>query len=63
MARPRMAHSNSFLGPYEFLAIAQENKYLGNFSYFNMKLYVVCTHNYRLIKAILMSTLNIQFLC
>ena len=31
--------SNSF-----FLPIAQENKYLGIFSYFIMKLYVVCTY-------------------
>ena len=33
-----------FLVPYEILPIAQENKYLGKFSYFIMKLYVVCTH-------------------
>ena len=39
-----MANSNSFLGPYEVLPIAQENKYLGIFSYFIVKLYVVCTH-------------------
>ena len=39
-----MANSNSFLSPYEILPLAQENKYLGNFSYFIMKLYVVCTH-------------------
>ena len=37
-----MADSNSFLSPYEILAL--ENKYLRNFSYFVMKLYVVCTH-------------------
>ena len=29
---------------YEILPIAQENKYLGKFSYSIMKLYVVCTH-------------------
>ena len=39
-----MAYSNSFLSPYEILPIAQENKYLGKFSYSIMKLYVVCTH-------------------
>ena len=39
-----MAYSNSFLSPYEILPLAQENKYLGKFSYFIMKLYVVCTH-------------------
>ena len=39
-----MANSNSFLSPYEILPIAQENKYSGIFSYFIMKLYVVCTH-------------------
>ena len=36
--------SNSFFSPYEILPIAQENKYLGIFSYFIMELYVVCTH-------------------
>ena len=39
-----MGYSNSFLSPYEILPIAQENKYLGNFFYSIMKLYVVCTH-------------------
>ena len=39
-----MANSNSLLNPYEILSIAQENKYLGNSSYFIVKLYVVCTH-------------------
>ena len=39
-----MANSNSFLRPYEILLIAQENKYLRKFSYFIVKLYVVCTH-------------------
>ena len=36
-----MANSNSFLSPYEVLPIAQEseNKYLGKFSYFIVKLY------------------------
>ena len=38
-----MANSSSFLSPNEIL-IAQENKYLGKFSYFIMKLYAVCTH-------------------
>ena len=35
--------SNSFFSPYKILPIAQENKYLGFFSYFIMELYVVCT--------------------
>ena len=39
-----MADWNSFLSPYEILMIAPENKYLRKFSYFIMKLYVVCTH-------------------
>ena len=39
-----MANSNSFLSPYEILPTAQENKYLGKFSYFIMKLYVVYIH-------------------
>ena len=39
-----MANSNSFLSSYEILPIAQENKYLRKFSYFIVKLYVVCTH-------------------
>ena len=39
-----MANSNTFLSPYEILLIAEENKYLGKFSYFIVKLYVVCTH-------------------
>ena len=39
-----VANSNSFLSPYEVLTIARENKYLGKFSYFIMKLYAVCTH-------------------
>ena len=58
-----MSYLNSFLSPYEILSIAQENKYLGKFSYSIMKLYVVCTHKNRLIEAILMSTLNKQLLC
>ena len=57
-----MANSNSFLSPYEILPIAQENKHLRKFSYFIVKLYVVCTHYNRLIGASLMSTLNIQSL-
>ena len=36
--------SNSFFSPYKILPVAQENKYLGIFSYFIMDLYVVCTH-------------------
>ena len=36
--------SNSFFSPYKIFPIAQENKYLEIFSYFIMKLYVVCTH-------------------
>ena len=39
-----MDDSNFYLSPYEILPIAQENKYLDNFSYFIMKLYVVCNH-------------------
>ena len=33
--------SNWFFSPYKILPIAQENKYLGIFSYFIMGLYVV----------------------
>ena len=36
--------SNSYLSPYEILPLAQENKHLGKFSYFIMKLYVVSIH-------------------
>ena len=36
--------SNLFFSPYKILPIAQENKYLGIFSYFIVELYVVCTH-------------------
>ena len=39
-----MANSNSFLSPFEILPMAKENKYLRNFFYFIVKLYVVCTH-------------------
>ena len=39
-----VGYSNSFLSPYEILPTAQENKYLGKFSYSIMTLYVVCTH-------------------
>ena len=38
-----MANSNSFFSPFLILPIAQE-KYLMKFSYFIVKLYVVCTH-------------------
>ena len=58
-----MAYSNSFLSPYGIFPIAQENKYWGKFSYFIMKLYVVCTHKNRLIEAVLMSTHNIPLFC
>ena len=53
-----MADPNSFLSSDLILPIAKENKYLGNFSYFIINVYVVCTHQNRLIEAIL-STLNI----
>ena len=39
-----MDDSNSFFSPYKILPIAQENKYLGFFSYLIIELYVVCTH-------------------
>ena len=39
-----MANSNSVLSSYENLPVDQENKYFRKLSYFNMKLYVVCTH-------------------
>ena len=51
-----MANSNS----YKILPIAQENKYIVKFSYFIMKLHVMCTHKNYLFEAILMSTLSIQ---
>ena len=54
--------TNSFLSSNEILPIAQENKYLRKFSYFNMKLYTVCTHLNSLIEVILMSTLSIPLL-
>ena len=38
-----MDNSNSFLSPYKILPTAPENKYLGTFSYFMMKLYRVCS--------------------
>ena len=41
MART-MAISNSFLSPYEFFPIDQENKYLGTFCHIDMKYIVVC---------------------
>ena len=39
-----MAYLISFLSPIEIFPIAQENKYWEKFSYFILKLYVVCTH-------------------
>ena len=39
-----MANTNSFLSTYEILPIAQENKYLGKFPFFIIKLYAVCIH-------------------
>ena len=36
--------SNSFFRPYKIHSKAQENKYLGIFSYFVMELDVVCIH-------------------
>ena len=56
-----MAHSNSFLSPYEILPIVQENTYLRKFSYFIIKLYVECTHLNRPDEAIFMRTLNIHY--
>ena len=43
MARLPWLTRTRFLNPYEILPKAQENKYLGKFSYTIMKLYVVCT--------------------
>ena len=40
-----MTHLNSFLSLYEILSIARENKYLGAFSYSNVKLYVLHHEN------------------
>ena len=51
-----MANSNLFLSPNEILPIAQENRYLRKFSFFIIKLYVVCTHWNCLIEAPLIST-------
>ena len=43
MARlPRLIRT--VLSPYGFPSKAPENKYFRNFSYFILKLYVVCTH-------------------
>ena len=39
-----MANSKSFLSPFEILPITKENKYFRKFSYFIMKLYVMCTN-------------------
>ena len=36
-----MANSDSFFSSYKILPIAQENKYLGKFSYFVMQMYVI----------------------
>ena len=57
-----MDDSNLFFRPYKILPIAQVllNIFRDCFSYFIMELYVVCTHKNRLIKAILMSALDIQ---
>ena len=37
-------YSNSFFSPCKILPTAEENKYLGKFSYLIMKLCIVCTH-------------------
>ena len=39
-----MVNLDLFLSPYEILPIAQENKFLGKFSYVIMKLYIVFAH-------------------
>ena len=39
-----MANLNLFLSPYEILPIAQAKQIFKKFSYFIVKLYVVCTH-------------------
>ena len=57
----RLPRIEFVFSPYEILPIPQENKYLVKFSYFIMKLYVVCTHWNRL-EVILMSTHNIPLL-
>ena len=53
MARAPMARLpwliRTRLSPYEILPTAQENKYLGTFSYFIINFYVECTHWNRLI--------------
>ena len=38
-----MAYSDSFLSPHEILPIAQENKYLGKFSFYDE--IVCCVHS------------------
>ena len=55
-----MANSNLFFSPYKILQIAQENKYLGRFSYFIMKLWgwsggakVLCILHHRGVQLIL----------
>ena len=54
---PRLIRTRSC--PNEILPKAQKNIC----SYLIMNVYVVCTHKNRYIKAILMSTHNIQLLC
>ena len=39
-----IADSNLVLNPFEILPIAPENTYLRKFSYFIIKLYVMCAH-------------------
>ena len=55
IARSPMANSLVFSSS-EILSIVQENKYLRKLSYFILKLYIVRTHQNRLIEAILMYT-------
>ena len=57
-----MDNSNSFFSTYDIFSIIKKNRYSGKFSYFIMKLYVVCTHYNHLIEAILMSILNMPSL-
>ena len=56
------SHSNLFFESLQNISIALENTFLRKFSDFAMKLYVVRTHQNRLIEAILMSTHNIPIL-
>ena len=56
---PEQIRTRKFLTYYDCLQIAQENKYFKEiFSYVIMKMYVVCSHLYRPIEVILISTLN-----